>query len=305
MSGGGQMAVGVLAEPSLYEWQVRALERLRFEAAVDVEIPLVVHNAAGTAVGDESWDESKDRLSLADVVELVEVFREERAWTAVLAERSLGRLFGDERPLWHRRATESADALADADHVRCRPRTEDGWNELPPGIVSRLADRCDVVVRFGFGLIRGDVLTATEHGVVSFHPADIRRYRGMGPPAIFHDGRDRAGTTLQRLNESIDGGEIVASAETSVADCRTLWDVFDRLAALQISLLSDGIEKLSDPAVTPRTVPDAELGPFYYRDRRRTFRFSSRVLLRNLAGRLESVRSSDGRTDPTTEIPNE
>lgn len=124
MSGGGQIAVGVLAEPSLYEWQVRALERLRRETAV--EIPLVVHNATGTAVGDGSWDESKDRLSLADVREFLEVFREERAWTFVLAERSLGRLFGDERPLWHRRATEGIDALADADHVRCRPRTEDG-----------------------------------------------------------------------------------------------------------------------------------------------------------------------------------
>ncbi|ADB59609.1 Methionyl-tRNA formyltransferase-like protein [Haloterrigena turkmenica DSM 5511] len=280
------MTVGVLAEPSLYEWQVRALERLRREAAVDIEIPLVVHNAAGTAVGDESWDGGKDRLSLADVVELVEVFREERAWTAVLAERSLGRLFGDERPLWHRRATESVDALADADHVRCRPRTEDGWNELPPGIVSRLADRCDVVVRFGFGLLRGDVLTAPEHGVVSFHPANIRRYRGMGPPAIFHDGRDRAGTTLQRLNESIDGGELVAYEETSIADCRTLWDVFDRLAALQIRLLSEGIENLRDPTIESRSISDAELGPFYYRDRRRTLRFSSRVLLRNLAGRL-------------------
>lgn len=284
MSGGGQMAVGVLAEPSLYEWQVRALERLRRETAV--EIPLVVHNAAGTTVGDESWDDGKDRLSLADVVEFVDVFREERAWTFVLAERSLGRVFGDERPLWHRRATESIDALSDADHVRCRPRTEDGWNELPPGIVARIADRCDVVVRFGFDLIRGDVLTAPEHGVVSFHPADIRRYRGMGPPAIFHDGRDRAGATLQRLNESIDGGEIVAYEATSIADCRTLWDVFDRLAALQIRLLPEGIETLREPTVEPRSVPDAELGPFYYRDRRRTLRFSSRVLLRNLAGRL-------------------
>ncbi|APW97565.1 methionyl-tRNA formyltransferase [Halobiforma lacisalsi AJ5] len=282
MSAAHPLRVGVLSESFLYEWQVRALERLRDQTGT--ELSLVVRNADSDAEA-ESWN-SKDRITLADVREFVDTFRLERAWTFVLAERALGRVLGDEQPLWHRRSVENVDAVADADHLACEPLTDDGWNELPDDAVDTIADRCDVVVRFGFGLVRGDVLTAPEYGVVSFHPADIREYRGMGPPAIFHDGRSRAGTTLQRLDESIDGGEIVAYDEVSLEGCYTLWDVFDRLATLQVRLLSEGVANLRDPSFEPESVPDDRLGEFYYRSQRRTVPFAARVLAKNVAGRV-------------------
>ena len=275
--------VGILTEPFLYEWQVRALERLQDET--DADISMVVENASNTDCETESWN-TKKRIGFDDIEQFVDVFRQEKAWTLVLAERTLARALGDEQPLWHRHSVGNVDCLADTDHVRCEPHTEDGWNELPDDVVAELAKRCDVVLRFGFGLVRGDVLTAPEHGVLSFHPADIRRYRGMGPPAIFHDGRTRAGSTLQRLDESIDGGEIIAYNDISIGDCHTLWDVFDRIATLQIQLLTDGIRNLCDPTIEPRTVPDKQLGEFYYRRERRTPAFAGRVLAKNLTGRV-------------------
>ena len=290
--------VGILTEPFLYEWQVRAIERLQDET--DITVSLVVQNVADTECEAESWN-TKQRLGLEDVTQFFEVFRQEKAWTLVLAERNIARLLGDEQTLWHRHSVENVDCLDETEHVQCVPETENGWNELPDDVVSRLEAECDVAIRFGFGLVRGDVLTAPKYGVLSFHPADIRRYRGMGPPAIFHDGQARAGSTLQRLNESIDGGEIVAYDDVSLADCHTLWDVFDRLATLQISLLTSGIASLRDPSFEPQTIPDEQLGEFYYRDQRRTVSFSGRVLAKNLAGRvrhgLERARSSE-ETDP-------
>ncbi|AFZ73583.1 formyltransferase family protein [Natronobacterium gregoryi] len=283
MSAANPTTVGVLTEAFLYEWQVRAIERLREQPGV--ELSLVVQNAANTDDEDESWN-SKDRLTLADVREFVGVSRKERAWTFVLAERTLGRLLGDEQPLWHRHSVENVDALADIDRIECTPVTADGWNELPDDAVDELAERCDIVVRFGFGLVRGDVLTAPEHGVVSFHPADIREYRGLGPPAIFHDGQARAGSTLQRLDESIDGGEIVAYEEVSLEDCYTLWDVFDRLATVQIRLLAEGVGRFEEPTFEPESVPDHRLGDFYYRKQRRSLPFATRVLAKNVAGRV-------------------
>ena len=290
--------VGILTEPFLYEWQVRAIERLQDET--DITVSLVVQNVADTECEAESWN-TKQRLGLDDVTQFFDVFRQEKAWTLVLAERNIARLLGDKQTLWHRHSVENVDCLDETEHVQCVPETENGWNELPDDVVSRLETECDVAIRFGFGLVRGDVLTAPKYGVLSFHPADIRRYRGMGPPAIFHDGQARAGSTLQRLNESIDGGEIVAYDDVSLADCHTLWDVFDRLATLQISLLTSGITSLRDPTFEPRTIPDEQLGEFYYRDQRRTVSFSGRVLAKNLAGRvrhgLERARSSE-ETDP-------
>ncbi|MDQ2050075.1 formyltransferase family protein [Natronolimnohabitans sp. A-GB9] len=277
------VTVGLLTESYLLEWEVRALERLQRET--DVSIELVVTNASNADQEAESWNK-RDRIGLDDIAQFVGLLRKEKAWTLVLAERNVGRLLGDEQVLWHRHSVENVDCISDADHVRCEPRTEGRWNELPEDVVETVADRCDLVIRFGFGLVRGDVLTAPEYGVLSFHPADIRRYRGMGPPAIFHDGRDRAGSTLQRLDESIDGGEIVAYDDVSLTGCETLWDVFDRLAALQIRLLTEGVENLCDPTFEPTTIPDEQLGEFYYRDQRRTPAFAGRILAKNLAGRL-------------------
>ncbi|WP_076607840.1 formyltransferase family protein [Natronorubrum thiooxidans] len=286
MSEAKPATVGVLTEPFLYGWQVRAIERLQDET--DVTVTLVVHNAADTESEAESWN-TKTRPGLDEAMQFVDVVRRERAWALVLAERNLGRLLGDDQQLWHRHTVETIDSLADAEYVPCAARTKNGWTEFPANVVDRLEADCDVAIRFGFGLVRGAVLTAPKYGVLSFHPADIRTYRGMGPPAIFHDGRDRAGATLQRLDESIDGGEIVAYDEVSLEGCDTLWDVFDRLMALQITLLTEGITNLQDPTFEPRTVPDEQLGEFHYRDQRRTLSFSGRVLAKNLSGRVRRL----------------
>lgn len=283
MGGSDQLRVGILAEPWLYEWQVRALEALRDDPGV--ELTLVVRNDGTREYQAESWNR-KSWVTLDDVRQFFSLLETEKAWTIVLAERAVARILGDEQPLWHRHSLENVACLRDVDVVGCTPHTEDGWNELPAAVVEQVADRCDVAVRFGFGLVRGDVLSAPEHGVISFHPADIRRYRGMGPPAIFHDGRRRAGSTLQRLTESIDGGEIVAFEEVSLEDCHTLWDVFDRLATLQIRLLGEGLANLGDPAFEPTSVPEEQLGEFYYRAQRRRPAFAARVLAKNLIGRL-------------------
>ncbi|TYT60520.1 formyltransferase family protein [Natrialba swarupiae] len=293
MSTGDPVSVGLLSESFLYEWQRRAIERLQRDGRANVE--LVVSNANSSDAVAESWN-SKRLIGLEDVSQFVQLLRREGPWALVLAERTIGRILGDEQPLWHRHTVDDLHCLEEATHVRCEPRTDGPWYEFPDEVVDRIAKRCDVVVLFGFGLIRGDILTATDHGVLSFHPADIRRYRGMGVPPIFYDGRDSAGTTLQRLNESVDGGEVVLSRDVSLHGCETMWDVFDRVVAVQSELLTEGIDRVTDPAFEPTTVPDDELGTFYPRSERRTIDFAGRVLLKNIAGRLRRRRRSHRET---------
>jgi hypothetical protein len=68
----------------------------------------------------------------------------------------------------------------------------------------------DMILRFGFNIIRGDILQAARHGVWSFHHGDELKYRG-GPPCfweIYH--RDpETGSVLQRLTERLDGGVVL------------------------------------------------------------------------------------------------
>ena len=72
------------------------------------------------------------------------------------------------------------------------------------------AFRPDVLIRLGFRILRGGILTAAPHGVWSYHHGDNDRYRG-GPPGFWEvmEGTPVTGTILQRLTEALDGGQVL------------------------------------------------------------------------------------------------
>jgi len=69
------------------------------------------------------------------------------------------------------------------------------------------AYQLDVLIRFGFRILKGKILTAAKHGIWSYHHGDNRVNRG-GPAGIWEVFRDmpETGVTLQRLTERLDGG---------------------------------------------------------------------------------------------------
>lgn len=279
----------VLAEPYLRETEVRSLEYVVEHAGV--EIPHVVVNEPEDPEYDpEAEAEAINEGFGLNIVRLFfDVLQRERAWTFVIAEKKLAELLGSEAAVDRRIPVEDVPCLSDSEFHHVTPRMDGNWAELPPAVVDLVDDSCDVIIRYGFGLIRGDILHATEYGVLSFHPADIRQYRGLGPPVAFLDGRDTMGVTLQRLSEEIDGGEIVAYDEIDVSHCATLWEVYDELEDLQVELLAAGIETLRK---TPEDVfvPDS-LGPYYSTTSRRSISFAGRTLAKNTAGRLRRLLS--------------
>ena len=68
----------------------------------------------------------------------------------------------------------------------------------------------DVVFRFGFRIIRGEVLNTAKAGVWSFHHDDNQQYRG-GPPLFWeiYERNPVSGTILQILSDSLDGGRVL------------------------------------------------------------------------------------------------
>lgn len=68
----------------------------------------------------------------------------------------------------------------------------------------------DVLIRLGFRILRGGILTAAPHGVWSYHHGDNARYRG-GPPCFWEVIEDApvTGIILQRLTETLDGGDVL------------------------------------------------------------------------------------------------
>ena len=68
----------------------------------------------------------------------------------------------------------------------------------------------DVLIRFGFGILKGKILNLPTYGVWSLHHGDNDVNRG-GPPAFWEvvNKEDVTGITLQRLSEDLDGGEVL------------------------------------------------------------------------------------------------
>ncbi len=72
----------------------------------------------------------------------------------------------------------------------------------------------DFILRFGFGILKGDILKVAKWGVWSFHHGDEQKFRG-GPAGFWEimKGSPTNGTILQRLTEKLDAGKILLKRE--------------------------------------------------------------------------------------------
>jgi len=71
----------------------------------------------------------------------------------------------------------------------------------------------DFILRFGFGILKGEILNSAKYGVWSYHHDDDRKYRGVPTgfwEIMFNDPVNAA--ILQRLTEKIDSGTILYKA---------------------------------------------------------------------------------------------
>jgi len=159
---------------------------------------------------------------------------------------------------------ETGAADAETVYAESVPAEDGPGVAVPEDVVERIAAETDVVFHNGVGILRGSVLTAPEHGVLSYHHGDVREYRGVVTHFWNYLHRDETGgVTVLQLTEDLDAGGVVAVREVSLAGCRTWRAVETRKQWAGEPLLAEAVESLSNPAFEP-TVPDPdELGPVY------------------------------------------
>ncbi len=92
-------------------------------------------------------------------------------------------------------------------------------NISPSGFVHRFSEvdinkvrqlKLDVLIRCGSGILRGEILSAANYGVLSFHHGDNRWNRG-GPPGFWEVllKKDSTGFIIQQLGNELDGGNVL------------------------------------------------------------------------------------------------
>lgn len=91
------------------------------------------------------------------------------------------------------------------------------WQSLPKNILEHLIDKkIDVVIKFGMSLLKIDE-RLDEIPILSFHHGDPSKFRGR--PAGFYEllnNEEKSGLIVQKLTNKLDGGEILAFAESKL-----------------------------------------------------------------------------------------
>jgi hypothetical protein len=107
--------------------------------------------------------------------------------------------------------TNLCGLLKDATVLPAQPIQKRFTDRFTPEDVAGIREaKIDVLFRFGFRIIRGEILSCARYGVWSFHHADNREYRGA-PPGFWemYEGNAVTGSILQVLTESLDGGKVI------------------------------------------------------------------------------------------------
>jgi len=68
----------------------------------------------------------------------------------------------------------------------------------------------DIIIRFGFGIVKGEVLSAAKYGIWSYHHGDENKYRGL-PPIFWeiYNNDNLVGSILQRVTNKLDSGFVL------------------------------------------------------------------------------------------------
>ncbi|MFC1527595.1 hypothetical protein ACFL5D_02470 [Candidatus Neomarinimicrobiota bacterium] len=104
------------------------------------------------------------------------------------------------------------DELIDVDMIYCRTYTKGKYSQyFEESDLNKIKSYdIDVILRFGFNIIRGEILKLPTYGVWSFHHGNYLKYRG-GPPGFWeiYNEDPWSGAILQKLTDKLDDGIVL------------------------------------------------------------------------------------------------
>lgn len=192
-----ELRFGVMCDsPMLQEWQARCIRNLL--ALDNVQLSLVICNDTPRTAG---------RLG---------------KWRKLRVNRALFLLY--RKLLFNPRArirVDMSETFEGVPSISCRVRTKGKYSQYfsDEDVAAIRQHNLDFILRFGFNIIRGEVLASARYGVWSFHHDDEEKYRGA-PPCYWeiYFGDPVSGAILQRLTDRLDGGIILKKGYLNTID---------------------------------------------------------------------------------------
>jgi hypothetical protein len=177
---------------SFPEWQARCLQRLL--AMGTVEPALLIIDGRTMPLPSPAWKKLARLLRLK--INLFSLYNSYRVPRSSLAARPVN----------------ISAVFADVPRITCEVLRKGKFSEyFQEEDLARIRTfDLDFILRFGFGIIRGEILKVPRYGVWSFHHGDEQKYRGA-PPCFWeiNDAQPETGVMLQRLTDRLDGGIVL------------------------------------------------------------------------------------------------
>lgn len=245
-----------------------------------------------------------DQLEQVEGVELALVIVDNRCVPSKSPRHRLSRLVGSHRGMWDaynngwvaRKAAalqrvDRSQTLAGVDRLAVDVH-KDGYSEFfPDDAVRQIRDlELDFIVRFAFGIIRGEILDAAREGVWSFHHGDELLFRGS-PPAFWEvvESEPVTGAVLQRLTDRLDGGVVLEKGwvdtqlHSYVANIDSTYSATSHFIARAARRVQMGFST-AGLAPTPTTAPIYKVPT-----NRRVVRFLAHQALRTVARQIRGT----------------
>ena len=192
---GQELRIGILCNGLVFrKWEAEAIRLV--QAVPGVRVVVLVENAE--AIGNGGSPAPKASL-------FARMLR--YPWHIALYLQYRRRFFKPQAM----RPEDMSVPLDGVPRLRCKPQRKGSSERFAQHDLEAIAAHApDVLLRFGFNIIRGAILQLPPHGVWSFHHGDELKYRG-GPPGFWEIMHKEPVTAaiLQRLTDRLDGGIVL------------------------------------------------------------------------------------------------
>ncbi len=118
----------------------------------------------------------------------------------------------------------------------------------------------EVIVVIAFGqILSKEILELAPYGCINIHASLLPKYRGAAPIqwAVI-DGEEKTGVTTMQMNEGIDTGDILETAEVVIDKKETGGSLFEKLSEAGAKLIVQTLNHLREGKVHPVAQDDSK-----------------------------------------------
>lgn len=135
---------------------------------------------------------------------------------------------------------------------------------IPKSTIERIrSEDIDLILRHGFGILKGTILNCVPYGVLSFHGGDIEKYRGGGARIqAYVNNEAYIYIVAQKLNEKLDAGQIVLKTPVYIENLKSYKEVDDKINETIVRMISESIRRMNTPNFELYT-PDFSNSKYY------------------------------------------